>query len=194
MPRVFARTKSPFNFMGHMSEAQKLGFYSWLKARKDNFTAIKEFHQIRAQQLRKTAGLLEAFYKPESLEPTFVKEPWSPSHHFTYSCNDDIDPAKVVNYIKTRYKEQLQYDDEATFHMNWLRVQIERQEDLAQVASEAPMMIPKFQEQLDTMFNQPRYDSVLVLNSNADKFRTNQMDEPTPAERLANPIQKDVTV
>lgn len=191
MVRTFARVGSPFNFLGHMNEAQKKSFYSWIKPRLTKFTAIKEFHQIRAQQLRKTAGLLEAFYAKEGLAPTFVKESWDPTSHFTYATRDDTQPALAMQKIKEPLKEQLQHDDEAVFWMNWLRVQIERQEDLAQYAYEAPASIAKAQSDLDAMFTQPVYDAVLVTEANKGKFRVHQMDEPTTEERKQNPAPKN---
>lgn len=188
MTRVFTRTTSPFNFLGHMSAAQKVGFYAWVKTRIANFTAITEFHQIRAQQLRKTAGLLDAFYAKESLTPTFVKTPWDTTGHFGYTPPDDSGPTIPMKKIKVALKEQLQHDDEAVFWLNWLRVQIERQEDLAQLASEAPATIATSQKDLDALFALPDYDSALVTAANAGRFRTHQMDEPTEIERKQNPL------
>ena len=181
----YARVGSPFNFLGHFSVTQKSAFYAWLKARKGNFDAIKEFHQIRSQQLRKTAGLLETFYAKEGLKPTFEKAAWSPTNHFTYPNRDDMQPAIAVASIKEYYKEQLQHDDEAVFWMNWLRVQIERQEDLAQAASEANEEVTALQVSIDGMFSQDAFDTVLVKDET--KFRVSQFDDPTSWERKLSP-------
>jgi hypothetical protein len=181
----YARVGSPFNFLGHFSVTQKSAFYAWIKARKGNFDAIKEFHQIRSQQLRKTAGLLEAFYAKENLKPTFEKAAWSPTNHFTYPNRDDMEPALAMATIKERYKEQLQHDDEAVFWMNWLHCQIERQEDLAQHAFEANDDITALQTDIDAMFNRASFDTVLVTNET--RYRVSQFDDPTSWERTLSP-------
>jgi len=181
----YAKIGSPFNFLGHFSAAQKTAFYAWLAARKGNFTSITEFHQIRSQQLRKTGGLLETIYASANLSPSFNKAPWSPTNWFSYPNRDDVQPAVAVATIKDRYKEQMQHDDEAVFWMNWLHVQIERQEDLAQYASEANTTVAALQTQLDAMFNQSAYDAVLVKDTS--KFRVSQFDDPTAGERLLSP-------
>ena len=179
----YAKVGPPFNFLGHLSLEQKTAFYSWLEARKDNFTGIKEFHQIRAQQLRKTAGLLESFYASESLKPSFEKASWQPgdSGYFPYAQRDDQQPAVAVQRIKERYKEQLQHHDEAVFQMNWLRNHIERQEDQAQFAYEAVAAVTTLKSQLDGMFDSGDYDAVLVKDT--AKFRVHQLDEPTKWEK-----------
>ncbi len=179
----YAKIGSPFNFLGHMSLAQKEAFYTWINERKANFAAIQEFHQIRAQQLRKTAGLLENFYASKSLKPSFDKQPWQPGDqgYFPYVQKDDQLPAVTVQRIKERYKEQLQSDDESVFWMNWLRNHIERQEDLAQFANEGESVVGELQGELDTLFDNPSYDAVLVKDTT--KFRVHQLDDPTTWEK-----------
>ena len=179
----YARVGSPFNFLGHMSLEQKNAFYSWLDSKKDNYTPIKEFHQIRSQQLRKTAGLLEDFYTSEKLKPSFDKAPWEPGPqgHFPYAQRDDQQPAVIVQRIKERVKDQLQHDDEAVFWMNWLRVHIEKQEDQAQIAFEATTDIAALRAELDALFDSGSYDAVLVKDTNS--FRVHQLDDPTTWEK-----------
>jgi hypothetical protein len=178
----YARVGAPFNFLGHMSLDQKNAFYSWLDSKKANFAPIQEFHQIRSQQLRKTAGLLEDFYASEKLKPSFAKAPWEPGPqgYFPYTQRDDQQPAVLVQRIKERVKEQLQHDDEAVFWMNWLRTHIEKQEDMAQIASEASAEITALKKELDALFDGGTYDAVLVKDTKV--YRVHQLDDPTETE------------
>ena len=82
----------------------------------------------------------------------------------------------------------LQRNDEGVFWMNWLRTQIELHEDKATLHKEAKKDVAGLRSELDTMFNDPAYESVLVKNeSNLYKgepyFRVNQLDPPTIYEK-----------
>lgn len=188
----------PFNFTGHLCETQKKNFYKWLDKRTDWHPKIKEWYQIRAHQLRKTAGLLEEFYNtkhpdpdaPEPMKPTFEKDAWKPGKdgHFTYQNRNDQVPSITVSRIKDRHLHMLQRDDEGMFWMNWLRNHIERHEDKANLHSEAPGVVASLRSELDAMFTKPEYQAVLVRNESElykgePYFRVNPLDEPTIWEK-----------
>lgn len=193
----YAKTGPPFHFLGHFSESQKEAFKKWIDARAQNFPAIQEHNQIRAQQLRKLAGILEKHYQDgEQLGPSFQKEAWQPGPegHTHYAFRDDHQPMVVMSQIKDKFQDQLQRQDEAVFHMNQVRVLIERHEDTAQVAKEAPTEVQQLWAQIETLFTQPQYQAVLVKDKTdtygkdaagnpAPRFRVHQLDEPTPWER-----------
>ena len=183
---TYARVGPPFNFLGHMTESQRDALYSWMDARKSNFAPITTFYQIRAQQLRKAAGLLEYYYANYSQDkptPTFKKDVWEPATgQFLYSIYSDQTPAVAVSRMKEVYKEQLQIDEEAVFWMNWLRNSIEKQEDKAQKASEATTTIKINQDELKKCFADPAYERILVSKTNEPLYRTSQLDPPTALE------------
>lgn len=193
MAYKYARVGPPFNFLGHFTESQRQEFEKWVNKRTDNFDKIKVHYQIRAQQLRKTAGLLEQFYQSkndEQLAPTFEKEAWQPGSdgHFVYSYRDDHVPAVMMSRLKRPFKEQLQRHDEAVFHMNLLRNQIERLEDLAQQQEDAKTKVPDLLTQVQNLFNRPEYQAVLVkdqsdLYKGEPRYRVHQLDEPTAWEK-----------
>src|SRR5208337_2573115 len=98
-------------------------------------------YQIRAQQLRKTAGALEQFYatvNDEKLAATFAKAAWQPptSGYTQYVNRDDQLPMVAMGQIKVFLKERLQRQDEAVFHMNHIRNIIEKTEDKAEYAAD----------------------------------------------------------
>jgi len=189
---VFDQTKiskvgPPFNFMGHMTQPQRDSFYAWMSARSGNFTNITTFYQIRAQQLRKAAGLLENYYANVSSSkqtPSFQKVTWQPQNqlHTPYTLPSDQIPAEYVSRMKAVYKEQLQVDEEAVFWMNWLRNNIEKQEDKAQIAHEANDTVKTYQGELNTCFNDPAYERVLISTDNMTNFRWNLYQKLTDFE------------
>lgn len=228
MAYVYANPGPPFNFLGNFSETQRDALKNWISARQDNFEEIQEYHQMRAQTLRKTAGILETFYKQRSArdnsyatsadqETLAVRNNWKPAWqpgndgHFHYSYRNDYLPMLAVSKIKTRFKEQLQRDDEGLFFMNHVRNLIENHEDLAQysydfVNSPAPapsgltgsgpvvtdtIEVDNLQQLLslvDTYFAQPQYQAALVKDQSDQykgepRFRVHQFDEPTQWEK-----------
>ena len=200
----YAYTHPPFNFLGHFSKSQWNAFQAWVAARQGNFTGISQFYQIRAQQLRKTAGVLEQFYSTindQSLAPTFSKTLWKPSEngHFTYPYDNDHLPMVMMGKVKTQFKEMLQRDEEAVFSMNQVRCLIEKNEDLAQYSndfiqpanatnatatSSAPETLQGLLAKINGYFSKPEYVAVLVDDINSlykgqPYFRVNQADPPT---------------
>ena len=187
MVTKYARVGSPFNFLGHMTETQRDSMYTWMREREGNFDDITTFHQIRAQQLRKSAGLLEFYYanySPDKPTPTFQKDPWQPQsgHHFLYNITSDQLPAVAVSRMKEPYKDQLQVDEEAVFWMNWLRNAIEKQEDKAQKSSEAKTTIAKSKTDLSKCWVDPSYSRTLVSKADEETYRTHQLDTPLAPE------------
>ena len=149
---------------------------------------------MRAQQLRKTAGVLETFYSKlndQKLTATFLKPAWQPgtNGHFGYIQREDQLPMVTVSKIKTRFREQLQRDDEGVFFMNHVRNLIENHEDNAQYANDIQSDTNKENLQtllknIDTYFGQPQYEATLVkdqsdLYKGQPRFRVHQLDEPT---------------
>lgn len=202
----YAYAHPPFNFLGRFSATQWDAFQAWVAARKDNFPDIALFYQIRAQQLRKTAGVLEQYYSTENdqtLAPTFTKELWAPGPdgHFAFQNNDDHVPGVMMTRIKTRFKEQLQRDEEGVFEMNRVRCLIEKNEDAAQfshdfvqsvnskTASDNIQTLQPLLDKINSLFSKPEYVSVLVDDKNTANFykgqpyyRVHQADTPTQWE------------
>lgn len=198
MAYKYALPGPPFNFLGNMSQTQATNFKTWVNARTSNFPAIQFHHQMRAQQLRKTAGVLEQFYATENdqkLTPSFQKAAWQPGPdgHFNFAYRNDHDPMVTVSQVKRVMQEQFQRDDEGVFFMNHIRTQIEKHEDAAQHANDAvnssiPDNVTQLLSLLDSYFARPEYQAVLV-NDQTDtygtgdnagpRFRVHQFDEPT---------------
>jgi|ERR1700739_1298810 len=201
----YAYTHPPFNFLGHFTLSQWNAFQAWVNQRQGNFPNISLFYQIRAQQLRKSAGVLEQFYSTlndQQLSPTFSKTLWAPgpNGHFTYPYDDDHLPMVMMSKVKTRFKEMLQRDEEAVFNMNRVRCLIEKNEDMAQesndftkpantTSNDNPETLQPLLAKINGYFAKPEYAAVLVddVNGNAQYqgqpyFRVNQADTPTPYE------------
>jgi hypothetical protein len=193
----YAYARAPFNFLGHLSSSQKDAFKDWANARSDNFDAIQMHHRIKAQQLRKTAGVLEKFYaekNDQKLTPTFEKGAWQPGEngHFNYSPQNDHIPMVIMSKIKARFKEQLQRDDEGVFHMNHIRYLIEKHEDTAQFTKDftdsgVTDNFTQLLSDIENAFAQPEYQSVLVddvsnLYKGEPYFRVHPADKPTQWE------------
>ena len=168
---VYGYAGPPFNFLGHFSATQWKAFQSYVNARTKNFPAIQQHYQIRAAQLRKTAGLLEKFYATVNdipLNPTFNKLVWKPGPqgHFYYPFRDDHLPMVAMSQIKSYMREQFQRMDESVFSMNQLRNIIEKTEDKAQIANiattDTTRDIASLITQINSYFKQPRFETVLV--------------------------------
>jgi hypothetical protein len=192
MSTSYANIGPPFNFLGHLSYSQKTSFETWINARTKNFTPIQQHHQMRAQQMRKTAGVLEKFYQQywtEPLAPNFRKGAWQPgpNGHFAYTYRNDHAPMVTVTGIKDNFKEQLNRQDEAVFAMNHVRTMIEMNEDNAQYANQATAETTTQLQALDNMFSQPQFQAVLVQDQSdtyqgVSRFRVSPLDPPTPWE------------
>ena len=202
MSFVYGYAGPPFNFLGTFSESQKIAFETWLNARLSKFSAIQTFYQIRANNLRKTAGVLEQWYQTyndEKLAPTFNKASWQPgpNGHFVPTPRNDHIPMVTVSQIKDYYKEQLNRQDESVFHMNQLRNLIEKAEDKAQYANDAitastapndtHVTVANLIQQIESLFTQNQYQAVLVKDISSQYegqpyFRVNPLDAPTQWE------------
>ena len=209
-PYKYAQQGPPFNFLGNLCLTQKKAFYAWLDRNTPKQEAVAQWYQIRSNQLRKSAGLLEQFYAKKydfPLKPTFQKKAWQPGPdgHFSYVVQSDIKPAVRVAEIKARFQEMLQRDDEAMFWMNWLRNHIERHEDKATLHEETPDAMVDMRKELDAMFSNPAYAAVLVDDTvqyrgtkgtaaPGPHFRVAQLDEPTLWEKEQFSHNSDGTV
>lgn len=153
-------------------------------------------YQIRAQQLRKTAGALEQFYQTDNddkLSPSFTKAAWQPASagHFQYAHRDDHLPMVAMAKIKGYLKDRLQRQDEALFHMNHVRNIIEKIEDKAQYQADAKTQVPNLISQINGYFALPQYAPVLVkdqtdvypANSTTPRYRVHELDPPTTWEK-----------
>jgi hypothetical protein len=199
---VYGYAGPPFNFLGNMSFSQQQAFNAWVRAREKNFAAIQQHYQIRAEQLRKTAGVLEQFYSTlndESLAPTFKKAPWQPGPqgHFNYVFRDDQLPMVAMSQIKDYMREQFIRQDESVFAMNYIRNLIEKTEDKAEKAFLATNStqfsndtVENLITRVNSYFSQPEYQAVLVNDqtdvypsgSSQPRFRVHQLDAPTQWE------------
>jgi hypothetical protein len=189
-------TGPPFNFLGHFCDSQYQAFKAWVNARTGQFSVIQQFHQARAAQLRKTAGVLEQFYSKtndETLKPTFEKSPWKPGPDgwFGYVNRNDQLPMVAVAGVKDHLREWLQRQDEGVFAMNQVRHLIEKTEDRAQAASEANADMPVLFKKIESYFEMPEYAAVLVKDttdvyppgSSQPRYRVHQLDAPTQWEK-----------
>jgi hypothetical protein len=162
----------------------------------DSWTSVKQHYQIRAQQLRKTAGALEQFYatvNDEKLSPTFNKNAWQPPQtgYFQYVHRDDHLPMIAMGQVKAYLKERLQRQDDAVFQMNHLRNLIEKTEDKAENALDAPSAIADLISKINGYFALPQYSAVLVKDqsdvyptgSTTPRYRVHELDPPTTFEQ-----------
>jgi hypothetical protein len=195
----YAYSGPPFNFLGTFTASQKQALETWVKGRLDNFAGIEVFYRIRAQQLRKTAGLLETYYlndDPDALKPTFQKPAWQPGPqgHWVPGPRIDHIPMVYVSQIKGYMQPQFEHDDDAVFFMNHLRTIIERNEDEAQFAVDAlstanPFSIPVSIAKIESLFTQPEYQAVLVDDVNtANMYRGAKKDKPPQPYFRVNPL------
>lgn len=149
-------------------------------------------YQIRAQQLRKTAGALEQHYQTandDNLAATFTKAAWQPpqSGYFQYAHRDDHLPMVAMGQIKSYLKDRLQRQDDSVFHMNHARNIIEKVEDKAQYQLDAKTQIPNLIAQINNYFSLPQYAPVLVKDqsdvypagSTTPRYRVHELDNPT---------------
>lgn len=189
----YAYPGPPFNFLGTFTLSQKNAFKSWVDARLPNFSDIETFYRIRAQQFRKTSGVLEKYYAGLStpLTPTFSKTGWQPGAqgHFIGAPRNDHLPMVYVSDVKANMQPQFEFVDDAVFMMNHLRTIIERVEDEAQSASLAAAAVAADIVQIENLFAQPQYQGVLVDDVNTSNFykgqpyfRVNALDAPTTWE------------
>ena len=198
----------PFNWLGNFSKTQWTTFKTWAGQRSADIPNVSTFHRIRAQQLRKTAGVLEQYYSSvypqeagsygETLAPTFQKEPWKPGQfgHFVYSSPDDQLPGVMVGRVKTQMKDMLQRHEDAVYAMNQIRCLIEKHEDWAQYQNDFvqdptgvtvdPETMQELLARVDSYFAKPEYANALVDDTNLYKgqpyFRVNFADPPTQWE------------
>jgi hypothetical protein len=193
-PAIYALPGPPFNFLGNFSETQHNALVTWVTGNTPSLPKVQTFYQIRAQQLRKTAGILETFYAsgqaPDKLAPTFVKAEWKPAEggHFPYGYRLDHEPAMVVGKVKEYFRSRLVTQDDAVFHLNQVRVMIEKQEDLATYQNEASTKVPQLMSRIVTLFQKPENEAVLIKDISEQyqgeaRFRSSQLDKPTLFEK-----------
>jgi len=195
----YGYTGPPFNFLGHFCQTQWTAFQGYVNSISPNLPAIQQHHQIRAAQLRKTAGVLEKFYATDytpAIAPTFNKQVWKPSDqgHFSYPFRQDHLPMVAMSNIKFFLKEQLQRMDEGVFSMNQLRNLIEKTEDRAENANigatDPTRDIASLIQQINGYFGLPEYEAVLVNDTGnvypsgttQPRFRWHQLQPPTQWE------------
>jgi hypothetical protein len=178
-----------------MSVTQKNTFYAWITRNNKNQVPAMTWYQIRANQLRKSAGLLERYYAteypdsstPQPMTPSFIKDEWQPgpTGHVLYINGDDVIPSINVSHLKDYFKHMLQRDDEGMFWMNWLRNHIERHEDMANMHYDAAIAVPKLQGDLNTMFSSPEFENVLVDDTKTSVVGVNGVSLPGPFNRTS---------
>jgi hypothetical protein len=208
----YAYAGPPFNWLGHFSLSQWQAMQGWISARQEDIPEVSTFHRIRAEQLRKTAGVLEQYYSSvypdeegsydEALAPTFQKPVWAPGPygHFNQAVSDDHLPMVMVGRIKKGMQDMFQRHDDAVYYMNQVRCLIEKHEDLAQYASDFakspaggtqtnPRNLAGLISKINSYFSKPEYQTVLVDDVNQSNMyegqpytRVNNADPPTQWE------------
>lgn len=180
-----------------MTEAQKDSLVSWDDSNRPKFLPVQEFHQARAAQLRRVAGLLAAVHSARGISAgAFQKEPWQApdTGYFPPNSKNDRGPAASMTAITDRYQEQLEVYDAAHFRLNFVRVQVEAHEDLAQEAADADSFLTVKFADLERQFQDPNYAGVLVRTSDTwapegsglapePRHRVHPLDPPTLWER-----------
>jgi hypothetical protein len=191
----YGYTGPPFNFLGNFDTTQWNAFQKYVGTAQANLPAIQIHYQIRAAQLRRTSGVLEAYYSKVSpvLAPTFDKAVWKagPNGYFNYVQRDDHLPMIAVAQIKDILRNQFQWQDEGVFQMNQLRNLIEKSEDNAQKATEGAGNISNLITAVNGYFNKPEYQAALVkdqtdvypVGTTQPRFRVHQLDVPTQWEQ-----------
>ena len=206
----YTRAEPPFNFLGNFALSQWQAMQAWIGKRQDDMESISMFHRIRAEQLRKTAGILEKYYSTvypkepvayaQKLTPTFQKPAWKPGPygHFNFSYGDDQIPMVMVGRIKTKMTDMLQRDEDAVYYMNQVRCLIEKHEDLAQythdfvkpppgVDATNPQTLQVLLAKINSYFSKPEYQTVLVDDVNqGNMYKGQPYGRPNQAE---TPVQ-----
>jgi hypothetical protein len=178
-----------FNFLGTMTEDDKSSLTSWMQSRYSLLSKIKEFYIYRSEQLRRSSGLLNAVMKAQGYTQTFKKElyqePVGGVRLLTDS--DDRKPAEIVSKIKNYTRDMLQVEDEAIFQMNNLCVLIEKMEDSAYLYSISEKDITSLLSELDKLFSDPNYSTVLLSKNDTykgePKYRTSSLAPRTAYEK-----------
>ena len=198
----YAYPGPPFHFMGTFTLSQWNALKTWVNSRSGDVAEVSTFHRIRAEQLRKTAGVMEQYYSTiypkesgtynnETLAPTFQKAPWKPGQYgaFSYTSGDDQLPMYQMSKVKTRLREMFQRHEDAIYYMNQIRCLIERHEDLAQYAYDFvqqpstvqstatptdPQTLQDIITRIDSYFSKPEYQDVLVDDVNAGNMYQGQ--------------------
>jgi len=205
-PWKYGYAGPPFNWLGNFSMTQWQAMKKWAGLRQGDVGEVSTFHRIRAQQLRKTAGILEEYYSSvypseqgtygEKLAPTFRKETWQPGEqgHFNYASGDDQLPMVLVGKVKRQMKEMLQRHEDAVYYMNQVRCLVEKHEDWAQYANDfvnppadddqgSPEGLQAILSKVDGYFSKPEYQTVLVddtvLYKGQPYARVHPADPPT---------------
>lgn len=185
----YAHDGPPFKFSGTLTESQKGGLEKWVEDKQKHFEPISVFHQVRAHQLRKAAGLLEAFHAKQGLGPSLNKDPWQPGAdgHFLTTPRDDQGPGNAVGAIKDRMQSIMALADTAQFRMNFLRARLEAHEDMAQEAVEGAAYVSQKLQDLNRFFADPHYRAVCIRESDTyegePRFRVHPLDPPTAWEK-----------
>ncbi len=208
-PWTYAYAGPPFHWLGNFSMSQWKAFKTWANQRVGDVKDISTLHRIKAEQLRKTAGVLEQYYSSvypqeqgsygEKLAPTFQKTVWKPNEHghFDYLPGDDQLPMVMVGKAKGQMKDMLQRHEDAVYFMNQVRCLIEKHEDWAQYASDFaqgssgvpgnPVTLADILAKVDGYFTRPEYQHVLVddisnLYKGQPYYRVHPADPPTQWE------------
>ena len=210
-PWAYAYAGPPFHWLGSFSMSQWQAFKAWANQRIGDVKDISTLHRIKAEQLRKTAGVLERYYSSvypkeqgsygEKLAPTFQKAVWKPDEHghFNYVPGDDQLPMVAVSRAKGQMKDMLQRHEDAVYLMNQVRCLIEKHEDWAQYASDFaqdppagstaanPTSLQQILSKVDGYFGRPEYQHVLVddtklLYKGQPYYRVHPADPPTQFE------------
>lgn len=182
-----------FDFLGTLTESQKRALVSWVRSQYSNDDSIQDFHKVRAAKLRRTSGLLNAYYKQFGIESTFTKDIYKEpiGGQPLLEDKDDRWPAKIVSDLKENFLPELKRYDEAQFQLNNVCVQIERAEDDAHFRSLSHDESENLIQRLENLFSDDRYNEVLIRDADIAKYRTNSLQPKTAYEEALYPTLKE---
>lgn len=186
-----------FNFLGTLTEEDRINLSSWVSERYTLLQDIKKFYQNRASQLRRTSGLLNQVMSNRGLKPSFQKDSITePKGGFRLLTDrDDRLPAILVSKIKDNFRDMLQQEDEAVFQMNNLCVLIEKMEDEAYFSSISEDETTDLIVELEKLFSDPEYREVLIssgdMYNGAPRFRIDSLAPRTEYEKQLSPSMRE---
>lgn len=186
-----------FNFLGTLTEEDRISLSSWVSERYTLLQDIKIFYQGRAAQLRRSSGLLNKVMSNRNLKPSFNKDSITePKGGFRLLTDrDDRLPAIIVSKIKDNFRDMLQQEDESIFQMNNLCVLIEKMEDEAYFSSISEDETRDLIVELEKLFSDPEYREVLISNSDQyngePRYRVDNLAPRTEYEKKLSPSMRE---
>lgn len=178
----------PFNFQGHLTSSQKKELVKWLNEQLTTTDKVRDWHSVRAAQLRRSSALLVDAHAESNL-PTayFQKEVEKVIDSIVLLPQEDARPANDVANAKQPFLTVIQAFSEAMFQQRRLKALVELHEDLAQEQEEAKDTVSRSISDLEACFGLAHYQANLVddesnLYEGEPYFRVHPLQKPTPFE------------